>query len=461
MLSSSAPTPTPDRISLKKRVLRAGTWSLAGHGLSQAIRFGSNLLMTRLLVPDMFGVMAIASILAAGLALFSDLGLRQNIIQSKRGSDPAFLNTAWMIQIFRGIVLCFFYLSVGLLVFLADHMGMFPKNSAYADPRLPYVIAVLSCGFLIGGLQSTKLFEASRNLSLGHVTKIEITAQVAGLLVILGWVLVDRSIWALVAGNICSTLVMTLISHTWLPGIGNRWKWNNSAFREIIHFGKWMFLSSILGFLVSNGDRLMLGGLIDANILGVYVIAFAIFSSVGQLVEKIIDGVAFPALSEVIRERPADLKASYYRFHIIIASVAYFCSGILMFSGQSLIVLLYDHRYEQAGWMLEVLATALLITPFHLAINCLLALGLPKIFTQIIAVRGVALFVLVPLGFHLFGLPGALWALVASYSATLPVTLYHQIKYGFFDLWKTLLPTLALAPGVLLAECLNFVIGNR
>ena len=220
-----------------------------------------------------------------------------------------------------------------------------------------------------------------------------------------------------------------------------------------------MFLSSIIGFLASNGDRLLLGGLIDATTLGVYVIAFAIFTSVEALLDKIISYVAFSALSEVIRERPADLKASYYRFHIIIASVAYFCSGILMFSGRSLIGLLYDRRYEQAGWMLEILAIALLITPFHLAIDCLLALGLPRIFTQIIAVRGVALFIFVPLGFHLFGLPGALWALVASYSATLPVTLYYQIKYGFFDLWKTLLPMLALAPGVLLAECLNFAIG--
>jgi O-antigen/teichoic acid export membrane protein len=415
--------------------------------------------MTRLLVPDMFGVMAIANMVIMGLALFSDLGLRQNIIQSKRGSDPAFLNTAWIIQIFRGIVLWFIALIVSLFVFLADHIGMIPKNSAYADSRLPYVIAILSFGWLIGGFQSTKALEASRNLSLGHVTKIEITGQVAGLLVTFGWaVLVDRSIWALVAGNICVALVMTLISHTWLPGVANRWEWNNSAFREIIHFGKWMFLASIIGFLVNNGDRLLLGGVIDATTLGVYVIAFAIFTSVGSLLDKIISDVAFSALSEVIRERPADLKTSYYRFHIIIGSVAYFCSGILMFSGQSLIALLYDRRYEQAGWMLEILATALLITPFHLAINSLLALGLPRIFTQIIAVRGVVLFILVPLGFHLFGLSGALWALVASYSATLPVTLYYQIKCGFFDLWKTLLPVLAWVPGVLLAELLNFAV---
>jgi len=407
-------------------------------------------------------VMAIANMVITGLALFSDLGLRQNIIQSKRGSDPAFLNTAWMIQIFRGILLWFIALSLGLLVFLADLIGMSPKNSAYADPRLPYVIAVLSFGWLIGGFQSTKAHEASRNLSLGHLTKIEITCQVAGVLVTLGWVvLVDRSIWALVAGNICVALAMTWISHTWLPGVVNRWEWDKSAFREIIHFGKWMFLSSIIGFLANSGDRLLLGGLVDATTLGVYVIAFAIFASVEALLDRIISNVGFSALSEVVRERPANLKASYYRFHIIVASVAYFCSGILMFSGQSLIGLLYDRRYEQAGWMLEILATALLITPFHLAIDCLLALGLPRIFTQTIAIRGIALFTSVPLGFHLFGLPGALWALVASYSATLPVTIYYQIKYEFFDLWKTLFPTMSLALGMLMAECLNFVIGTR
>ena len=460
MLSDVMPLPTPDRISLKKRVLSAGTWSLAGYGLSQAIRFGMNLLMTRLLVPDMFGVMAIATVVMVGLAMFSDLGLQQNIIQSKRGSDPAFLNTAWVAQIFRGMILWFFALSVGLLVFLVDHIGMFPNNSVYADPRLPYVIAVLSFTALIGGFQSTKLFEARRNLSLGHVTKIEITSQVAGLLLTLGWVSIDRSIWALVAGNVCSALATLLLSHAWLPGIRNRWEWDRLAFREIVHFGKWMFLSSVLGFLVNQGDRLLLGDLIDVTLLGVYVIAFGIFNSVEMLLNKIIYDVSFSALSEVVRDRPADLKASYYRFHVFIGSAAYFCSGILMFSGQSLIGLLYDHRYEQAGWMLEVLALALLITPFNLAIMCLLALGLPSRFTQIIAIRAVSLFVLVPLGFHFFGLPGALWAIVASYYSYLPPTIYYKINYGLFDFSKELLIAPAWLAGALLGMGFSLAIGR-
>jgi len=456
MLSNAIPTSTHG--SLKKRVLSAGTWSVAGYVLKQAIRFSTNLVLTRLLVPDMFGVMAIANVVMVGLALFSDIGLGQNIVRSTRGKDPFFLNTAWIVQIFRGVVLWFLALSVGLLVLLASHTGMVLKNSAYADPRLPYVIAVLSFSVLIGGFQSTKLLEARRDLALGPVTKIEITAQVVGILFMLGWASINRSIWALVAGNVCSSLVTALLSHVWLSGVANHWQWDRSAFHEIVHFGKWMLLSSILGFFVNQGDRLLLGGFIDATLLGVYAIAFAIFNLVEQLLNMIIADVSYSALSEVLRERPANLKASYYRFRVVTGSVAYFCSASLMFSGQSLIGLLYDQRYQQAGWMLEILATALLITPINLAVWCLLALGLPKLFTQIIAIRAVSMILLVPLGFHAFGLPGAVWAIVASYYSYLPLTIYYKINYGLFNLWKELLLLPAWVAGALLAIGLNLAI---
>jgi O-antigen/teichoic acid export membrane protein len=219
---------------------------------------------------------------------------------------------------------------------------------------------------------------------------------------------VDRSIWALVAGNICGALIMALISHAWLQGISNRWQWDGAAFRAIIHFGKWIFMSSIPGFLVANGDRFLLGGLVNTTTLGVYVIAVLIVNSVFQVQSRIISDLSFPALSEVVRERPTGLKASYYRFHVILASFVYFCSGVLMISGQTLIALLYDSRYWQAGWMLEVLALALLTSPFRLVAQCFLALGVPRILSYISATQLITLFVALPIGFHYFGIPGAL-----------------------------------------------------
>src|SRR5262249_13083184 len=154
----------PQQISLKRRMLNAGAWRLAGYGISQVIRFGTNLLMTRLLAPEMFGVMAIAMIVFVGLQMLSDVGLKQSIIQNKRGNDPTFLNTAWVIQILRGMILWTISVCIALLLFLANYVGLIPQQSVYANPSLPYVIAALSVIAVLDGFNSTKLFEASRNI---------------------------------------------------------------------------------------------------------------------------------------------------------------------------------------------------------------------------------------------------------------------------------------------------------
>ena len=128
--NSAARMHTPAQISLKRRVLNAGIWSLAGYGCNQVLRFGSNLLMTRLLVPEMFGVMAIASVVMTGLAMFSDLGLKPSVVQSKRGNDPVFLNTIWVTQILRGLLLWFLALIASLLIYFANQIGMVPRAAS-------------------------------------------------------------------------------------------------------------------------------------------------------------------------------------------------------------------------------------------------------------------------------------------------------------------------------------------
>ena len=445
--------------SLKQRVLRAGGWSLAGFGLSQIIRFGSNLLMTRLLVPEMFGVMAMVQVVLYGLALFSDVGLRQNIVQSKRGHEPIYLNTAWVIQILRGFLIWFIALVLALLALLANHIGLAPENSVFADTRLPHVIAVTAFSAIIAGFDSTKMFEAYRTLTFRRITQIELVSQVAGLACMLVWVVFDRSIWALVIGGIAAALTRTLLSHAMLEGTANRLQWEPQAFSEIIHFGKWIFASSILGFLARSGDRLLLGGMLSTAELGVYAIAFLIVTSVETVLAKIIGDVSYPALSEIIRERPAELKKNYYRFHVVVAAFAYGCTGLLMTSGQSLMALLYDQRYADAGWMLEILAALLLTVPFRVAMQCFMAMGMPRLFSHIIAIQSCSIFVFMPVGFHYFGAQGALWGIVLSYFSSLPVIIFYKIKYGLFNAGKELLLLTAVPAGIMAGKALNLALG--
>lgn len=87
----------------RKHVIWSSVWVFGGQIAGQVLRLVSNLIMTRLLVPEMFGVMAVANTVIIGLALCSYIGLHHNIIQSSRGDDPDFLNTAWTMQVIRGV----------------------------------------------------------------------------------------------------------------------------------------------------------------------------------------------------------------------------------------------------------------------------------------------------------------------------------------------------------------------
>jgi O-antigen/teichoic acid export membrane protein len=424
------------RTSLKQRVFRAGLWSFTSFTLNMALRFGSSMLMTRLLQPEMFGVMGMAATLMFGLAMFSDVGLRQSVVQSPRGTEPSYLNTAWSVQIVRGFLLWFLALCSSIGIFLANKAGYVSSESVYAAESLPYVIALLSISSVIDGFVSSKLFEASRGLTLGPLTRMEIIAQIVGLICMVVWTVFDRSIWALVAGNISSSLAKTILSHTIVPGVSNRWEWERRAVRELVHFGKWIFVSSIFSFLVNSGDRLLLGGLVNSTVLGLYVIASLLATSVEGILSRIMSDVSFPALSEVARERRSDLRQVYYRFFLVISSIAYIASGFFMTFGQSLISLLYDKRYEQAGWMLELLSTILLTMPARLSTQSFLALGMPGLQTTTTFIRLILLFVGTPIGFRLFGLPGAISAIVISHFASLPIIIFYNVRHQLFDLRK-------------------------
>lgn len=419
---------------------------MSGHVASQVLRLGSNLIMTRLLVPEMFGTMALANVLLVGLGLLSDLGLRQNIVQSKRGHDPVFLNTIWTLQILRGGLIWAAAIGMALALYLFGRADWLPVSSVYAEPLLPYIIAILSINALINGFESTKLAMASRNLALGKLTLIDLLSQAASLAFMVAWVLVDRSIWAMVAGSLLNSLLRVLLGNLFLPGEGNRLHWDQATFHEILSFGKWIFATSILGFLAANGDRLILGGLIDAKTLGMYSIAFFMVSALKDVFAKIIGNVAFPALSEVARERPAMLKQTYYKFRGPLDIVTLLAAGILFSAGHLLVDALYDHRYAAAGHMLEILCIALFEVRYSVAGQCFVALGKPKLLIPIIGIQVIALYGLMPIAFSWHGLDGALWIAGGSVLFTLPMTFYLKIKFGLFDIWRELrvLPWLAV-----------------
>lgn len=443
--------------SLKRRVFKAGSLTIATHGFSQVIRLASNLVMTRLMAPDMFGVMAIAMTLIMGLAMFSDVGLRQSIVQSAKGEEQEFLDTAWAVQILRGALIAAFGLTLSIGLLIAQQLKWIPQHNVYSETVLPYVLAALSLSMFLTGFESTKIIVSSRRLELGRLAAMEIGSQVIGILFMIVWALFYPTIWALVAGSIISAVARLIFSNTLFPGRGNRWHWDKPSYEEIIGMGKWIFLSSILGFILNNGDRLLLGGMVSAEMLGIYSIAFMIVNAFEQGIRKIISNVCYSAINEVVRTSgsdPTSLRDVYYRFAQPIDFVIFTIAGMLFVSGQAIIHLLYDVRYQNAGWILQILSFSLIGTRYDVAGCCYLAVGRPKIMTLLVVARLIGLYLLVPIAFLIWGFQGTLWALSLGFLSGAPVVYIMNSKLGILN-WRR---ELATFPALLLGGGLGWIV---
>lgn len=394
----SAPAPESHGHAVK-----GGAYTIAGFLTTQLLRMGGNIVLTRMLNSEAFGIMAIVHTFLTGLALFSDIGIGPSIIQNQRGDDPKFLNTAWTLQLGRGVILS------GLAAAAAVPVAWF-----FEAPALASLIPVAALAGLIEGSQSVKHFTTQRHLTLGRLTLIEVLSQVAALVVMLTWASITPSVWALVAGGLTGALTDVLLSHTILRGYNARFGWDKRAAHSLITFGRWIFISTLLTFTVTQADRLIFGKMVPLGMLGVYSIALTVATVPSSAMRALASRVMFPLFSGAQRRDSQfqEVFRSARRLHMVMSGYA--LSGFIG-GGSVAIKLVYDSRYYEAGWMLQLLAVAYWCgTPEATNTQAALAAGQPRWVAAGHFAKLIGMIALMPLGYHLGGFPGALIGFVAS-----------------------------------------------
>lgn len=401
--------------SLKKQAVRGTIWTIFAYGSSQVLRFGGNLILTRLLVPDLFGLMALVQIFIRGLSLFSDIGIRPSIIRSDRGDDPVFLNTAWTIQVIRG-----FGLWVGCLIIAL------PVSNYYEDSRLLWLIPIVGLNTIISGFNSTSLASLNRHMELGKLSLLELGVQVVSLVILIVWATLSPSIWALVGGNLISISLMALWSHYLNPGKPNRFAWNRDAITEIISFGKWIFVSTAMTFLASEADRILLGKFFSLEMLGIYVVAFTFADIPKQVSLKIGSKVIFPAFSQLITLPRKTLRAKILKKRWNMLLLLGLIVTVLLCFGDLVVTKLYDSRYQQAAWMLPIIAIGL--WPLLLCTTIdrfLMAIGKPSYLAFGNFMKFAYMIVGIPLGYSKMGVVGVIIVIALN-----DIPYYVAVHYG-------------------------------
>ncbi|MEG4043269.1 MULTISPECIES: oligosaccharide flippase family protein [unclassified Microcoleus] len=402
----------------KKLAIKGAAWTIVSYGSSQIIRFGSNLILTRLLLPELFGLVGLAYVFIIGINLFSDIGLGPSIIQNKRGEDPLFLNTAWTMQVIRS-----FFVWICLIIITQ------PVASFYGEPRLLWLIPLIGINSLIGGFKSTATASLERQMAVKEVVIFELGQQIVSTTVMIVWAWFDPSIWAIVAGGFTGALIEVVWSHFLIPGKSNRFAWDKEAAKEIFSYGKWIFLSTALFFLCSQADRLILGKIFTLTMLGIYGIAFTLGDMPRQIIIAISSRVIFPSISMLAELPREELRAKILKNRKLILIPLAVGLAIFVSFGDQLILILYPKEYVAASWMMPILALGIWHTTLHNMMgSCLLAVGKSQYQAMGNLLTFVNLCISIPLAYHL---KGNLGAVIAIALGDLPT--YAVISYG---LWK-------------------------
>jgi O-antigen/teichoic acid export membrane protein len=417
-------------------MLRAAAWLVGSNVASQGLRLLSSLVLTRLLLPESFGLMAAVQTLYFALVMFSDLGVWQSVVTHPQGEQPEFLGTAFSVQFARGLLLAAVVALIALGLKLCALYAPFKADTVYADARLPAMVLVFALSALLQGLESMHIATAQRALQTRLLTRLELLTQLAGMLVTIACALWTHSVWSLLLGTVTATLARTALSHTLFDGPAYKPCWDRASLKDIVGFGKWIFLSSLIGFAAANGEKLILGGTLAAADFGVFSIASLLLAAIVGLVGNLNAHLVFPSLSEALRSGDAAAHQVYTRVQQIADAILGGIAGLTLVLGGWVVHLLYDARYAQAGWMLQLLALGLLAMRYQVLEQMMFARNQPGWVTLSNSLRALALVVLVPLGYTMGGVQGAVLAVVASQFAGWPLALVFKFRQGLMS-WKS------------------------
>jgi O-antigen/teichoic acid export membrane protein len=363
--------------NLKARAVRSSLFTLGGFGAFQVIRFGRTLILTRLLKPEVFGLTALVQLVCGMFVQFSDVGLGPAIIQSERGDEKDFLDTAWTLSIVRGLIL-----------FVCTTLVAWPVAKFYQQPVLFYLLLVAGCNPLINGFNSTAIFSLNRHLRLGRLTMLSTGSEILQTVLIILLASRYHNVWAIIIGGLICSMAQMIASHLLIPSYHNRFAWDRSATRELFRLGKWIVLSTALTYFANESDRILIGklanwpgGILTASIsamavLGFYSQAAALVRMPWEVISRLSASTLFPAFAHSAPGPRAEYariirKARRVVLPLGITAVVGMALGAPLF-----VSMFYNVRYLPVGWMAQLMAIGLWITILQSSADrALLAMG--------------------------------------------------------------------------------------
>jgi len=403
-----------DTKGLTHRVVKGSFWAFALRGTERVFHFIRLIILARILSPEDFGLLGIAMLTMLTIENFTQTGFHSALIQKQQGTEE-YLNAAWTVGIVRGVIL--FILLILSAPYAAEFFGVTHAKA---------MIQVIGVSVLLQAFTNIGVIYFQKNLEFHKQFLYQLSGTLADFIVAVSATFVLRSAWALVfgllAGN-AARLIMSYVVHPHRPHISL----DIGKAKELFGFGKWVLGSSMLLFLITQGDDIVVGKLLGATMLGFYQMAYRLSNVPATEITHVFSQVLYPAYAK-LQDNVSRLRGAFMKGLQVIAFLSFPVAGLIFILAQDFTKIFLGEKWMPMVPAMQVMALAGLVRSIAaVSGNLFYAVGMPGIDTRLQLIRCVVLAILIyPLTVR--------WGIVGSAVAVFANILVANVGFVYITL---------------------------
>ncbi|GAX61231.1 membrane protein [Candidatus Scalindua japonica] len=393
--------------SLKDRAIHGGMWLGIGSTIENGLRFARNMILVRLLAPEAFGSMAILLAVNAAFESFTQIGIKEAIIQNPKGEEQTYLNGAWWVSFFRSIVL-----------FAIAYVGAPWIARFYDDPELLPLLILSFSTILFNGFMSPRAFVVLKQMKYSRWVSISQGGSVCGILTAIILAFFITNVWALVIGFIveaASRCFLSFMISPFIPGFD----FDRKQLNELFKYVRGMFGLPILCFIFIQADIFVVGKLLSKGDLGLYSMVASLARIPSLLISIFINPIMMPVFSEM-KDQKERINRAVMKTTSLTAYLGFPLLFLLFFNGKDLLYLVYGTQYTVVAIPFAIIFVTTLARTCGAPIATLFfATGRPEQQRLFVGIRAILIVIFIYPAVKWYGVVGAasagLFAMMIAY----------------------------------------------
>lgn len=372
-------------------------------------------LLARILTPSQFGAFGIASLVLVFIELITETGINIFLVQENRKLNN-YINTAWVVSIIRGIIIA------GVIVLTASFIASF-----FNSPDAYYLLLLISIVPFLRGFINPAVINFQKNLKFSKefFFKSTIFFVDSFTAVLLAFLTQQASsfVYGLIAGALVEVVLSFLVVRP-LPKI----QFEFEKVRIILQRGWWVTLTGIFSYIAQEGDDVVVGKLLGTGPLGIYQVAYKLSTLPITEITNVVNNVIFPVYVK-FSDDTKRLYTAFVKTTAISSLGAIILGAIIFILSEWIILFVLGQNWVEAVPLVRVLIIyGVLRTIFGSFAPVFLAVGRQNYVAYMTSVRVIALLISIVPFIMWYGLIGAVYSVLISIFAEIPVILYLSTK---------------------------------